>query len=176
MTFKHLQCCSKRLRLPVFRYSFQGFRYIRLTEFPDTPVDLSCFTAIAVHSEMKRTGAYVCGNEKINQLYHNIVWGQKGNYLDIPTDCPQRDERLGWTGDAQVFCRTAAINYDVEDFFRKWLRDVMLEQEPSGAVRGIVPDAMPSTRPTRISAAWLPPLQRNDRGIFRLRGTRPAGA
>ena len=135
-------------------YSFQGFRYIRLTEYPDMPIDLSCFTAIAVHSEMKRTGAYVCGNEKINQLYHNIVWGQKGNYLDIPTDCPQRDERLGWTGDAQVFCRTAAINYDVESFFRKWLRDVMLEQEPSGAVRGIVPDAMPSFRPTRISAAW----------------------
>ena len=135
-------------------YSFQGFRYIRLDEFPEIPIDLDSFRAIAVHSDMRRTGRFVCGDEKINQLYHNIIWGQKSNYLDIPTDCPQRDERLGWTGDAQVFCRTAAINYDVEAFFRKWLRDVMLEQEPSGAVRGIVPDAMPAFRPSRISAAW----------------------
>ena len=101
-------------------YSFQGFRYIRLTECPEAEVDLNCFRAVVVHSEMKRTGHFTCGNEKINQLYHNIIWGQKGNYLDIPTDCPQRDERLGWTGDAQVFCRTGAINFDVEKFFHKW--------------------------------------------------------
>lgn len=132
-------------------YSFQGFRYIRLLEAPF--VDLSCFTAIAVNSDMKRTGRFHCGNEKINQLYHNIIWGQKSNYLDIPTDCPQRDERLGWTGDAQVFCRTGAINFDVEKFFEKWLGDMAIEQEKSGAVRGVVPECM-STHPTRISAAW----------------------
>ncbi len=134
-------------------YSFQGFRYIKLVEYPFDKVDLSGFTAIVVHSDMKRTGRFVCGNEKINQLYHNIVWGQKSNYLDVPTDCPQRDERLGWTGDAQVFCRTGAINFDVEKFFEKWLGDVALEQHPSGAVAGIVPDCMP-THPTRLSAAW----------------------
>ena len=134
-------------------YSFQGFRYIRLSEFPFDEPDPDCFRAIAVHSEMKRTGRFVCGNEKINQLYHNIVWGQKSNYLDIPTDCPQRDERLGWTGDAQIFCRTAAINYDVEAFFRKWLSDVALEQGKDGAVKGIVPNCL-NGRGTRTSAAW----------------------
>ena len=134
-------------------YSFQGFRYIRLIEFPFAEVDLDCFTAIAVNSEMKRTGRFSCGNAKINQLYHNIIWGQKSNYLDVPTDCPQRDERLGWTGDAQVFCRTGAINFDVEKFFKKWLADVALEQSRNGAVWGVVPECMP-TKPTRISAAW----------------------
>lgn len=132
-------------------YSFQGFRYIHLVEYPFDEVDLDGFRAIAVNSDLKRTGRYRSGNEKINQLYHNIIWGQKSNYLDIPTDCPQRDERLGWTGDAQVFCRTAAINFDVEKFFKKWLGDVALEQkDENGAVKGIVPQVVS----TRTSAAW----------------------
>ncbi len=135
-------------------YSFQGFRYIKLVEYPFSEVDLSGFRAIAVHSELRRTGHFVCGNTKINQLYHNILWGQKSNYLDIPTDCPQRDERLGWTGDAQIFCRTAAINFDVERFFEKWLADVALEQRSDGAVFGIVPSVFYHDNPTLISAAW----------------------
>ena len=136
-------------------YTFQGFRYIRLTEYPFDTIDPQSLTAIAVHSEMERTGHFVCGNEKINQLYHNIIWGQKSNYLDIPTDCPQRDERLGWTGDTQVFCRTGCINYNAERFFRKWMGDVALEQEASGAVRGVVPTPfMSEDYNTRISAAW----------------------
>ena len=134
-------------------YTFQGYRYIKLVEYPFDEVDLNGFCSIAVHTKMKRTGRYRCGNEKINQLYHNIIWGQKSNYLDIPTDCPQRDERLGWTGDAQVFCRTAAINFDVEKFFKKWLEDVAIEQRvEKGAVRGVIPAAQP--RVMRISAAW----------------------
>ena len=136
-------------------YSFQGFRYVQLVECPFEKVDTDMFRAIAVHSDMKRTGSFRCGNEKINQLYHNVVWGQKSNYLDVPTDCPQRDERLGWTGDAQVFCRTAAINYDVENFFHKWLGDVALEQTKEGAVYGIAPDCLILMgKSTRISAAW----------------------
>ena len=136
-------------------YSFQGFRYVHLVECPDYLIDKKNFKAIAVHSDMKRTGRFVCGNEKINQLYHNIVWGQKSNFLDIPTDCPQRDERLGWTGDAQVFCRTASINYDTEKFFTKWLSDVAIEQLESGAVTGIIPQVHKGTKGvTRISAAW----------------------
>ena len=134
-------------------YSFQGFRYIRLEEYPFSEVDLNSFRAIVVHSEMKRTGRFRCGNEKINQLYHNVIWGQKSNYLDVPTDCPQRDERMGWTGDTQVFCRTAAINFDVERFLAKWMSDVALEQDADGAVHGIVPQ-LPYGRPMRISAAW----------------------
>ena len=135
-------------------YSFQGFRYIKLVEYPFETVDVNCFRAIVVHSEMKRTGYFVCGNEKINQLYHNIIWGQKSNYLDVPTDCPQRDERLGWTGDTQVFCRTAAINYDVEKFFVKWLGDVALEQTKAGEVYGVVPLCLGYGWKTRVSAAW----------------------
>ncbi len=131
-------------------YTFQGFRYIRLTEYPFDKVDLDCFRAVVVHSDIRRTGHFHSGNEKINQLYHNVIWGQKSNYLDLPTDCPQRDERLGWTGDAQVFCRTGAINFDVEKFFGKWLRDLRLEQRPNGIVNIIVP----STWEAHPSAAW----------------------
>jgi len=134
-------------------YSFQGFRYIRLEEYPFDTVDVNGIRAIVVHSEMRRTGRFICGNEKINQLYHNVIWGQKSNYLDIPTDCPQRDERLGWTGDTQVFCRTGAINYDVEKFFTKWLGDVAIEQSPEGAVAGIVPTCR-AGEGTYVSAAW----------------------
>ena len=134
-------------------YTFQGFRYIRLVEFPYDTVDPNSLRAIVVHSDIKRTGHFLCGNEKINQLYHNIIWGQKSNYLDIPTDCPQRDERLGWTGDTQVFCRTGCINYNTEKFFRKWLGDVALEQSPEGFVMGVVPNALKHGS-TRISAAW----------------------
>ncbi len=138
------------------RFSFQGFRYVRIDEYPDMPVDTDGFRAIVVHSQMTRTGYFTCGNEKINQLYHNIIWGQKSNYLDIPTDCPQRNERLGWTGDAQVFCRTAAINYDVRAFFVKWLADLRLEQREDGAVFGTCPEinGMHARAHSRISAGW----------------------
>lgn len=135
----------------VFKPSFtwQGFRYMRLDEYPEA-VDLNDFTAIVVHSDIKRTGDFSCGHEKINQLYHNVIWGQKGNYVDVPTDCPQRDERLGWTGDALAFVRTAAINYDVEAFFKKWLGDLALTQGPDGGVPGIIPSPIF----TYTSAAW----------------------
>ena len=138
------------------RYCFQGFRYIRLTEYPFDEVDLSGFTAVAIYTDMKRTGRFNCGDPKINQLYHNILWSQRGNYIDIPTDCPQRDERLGWLADAQIFFRAGAFNYDVEKFFVKWLGDVALEQREDGSIIGYVPDAVvrESSRPSRVSAGW----------------------
>ena len=137
-------------------FSFQGFRYVRIDEYPFAQIDAEAFTAIVVHSELKRIGNFECGNQKINQLYHNIIWGQKSNYLDIPTDCPQRDERLGWTGDAQVFCRTAGTNYDVKKFFDKWLSDLRAEQGADGAVYGTCPEGpgMSTRAHTRTSAAW----------------------
>jgi len=136
-------------------YTFQGFRYIRLTEYPLDTIDLNCIRAIAVHSDIRRTGSFVCGNEKINQLYHNIIWGQKSNFTDVPTDCPQRDERSPWTGDAQVFARTAMINFDTSKFFRKWLRDLMLEQFPNGALWKISPSIMRVDDECKdSSAAW----------------------
>jgi alpha-L-rhamnosidase len=119
-------------------FTFYGFRYIRVKAFPGT-VDPDAFTAIVVHSDMERTGYFECSDAKINQLYHNIIWGQKSNFLDIPTDCPQRDERLGWTGDAQVFARCASYNYNTQKFFRKWLTDMTYEQRPNGAIPHIIP-------------------------------------
>ena len=135
-------------------FSFQGFRYVRIDEYPDREIDVNGFRAIAVHSKMERTGRFACGDARINQLYHNIIWGQKGNYLDIPTDCPQRDERLGWTGDAQAFCRTAATNFDVRKFFVKWLGDLRAEQAEDGAVYGVCPQKFGNGYKTRISAGW----------------------
>ncbi len=122
---------------PVF--SFQGFRYIRLTEYPSAETYIGDFKAIVVHSDMKRTGWFSCSDPMVNRLYENVIWGQRGNFLDVPTDCPQRDERLGWTGDAEVFCRTAAYNFDVNKFFHKWLHDLALDQSENGAVPQIVP-------------------------------------
>lgn len=134
-------------------FTWQGFRYIRIDEYPSDDITLDSFRAIAVNSDMRRTGYFSCGNEKINQLYHNIIWGQKGNYIDVPTDCPQRDERLGWTGDAQVFVRTAAINFNVERFFKKWLADLALSQGANGEVYGIAP-LVKLDISTKVSAAW----------------------
>ena len=133
-------------------FTYQGFRYVRLDVFPKT-LDLSKVTAVVIHTDMKRTGRFSCGHPALNRLYSNILWGQKGNYVDIPTDCPQRDERLGWTADAQVFCRTGAINFDVESFFDKWLCDMSLEQKADGSVARIVPFYQ-KTMDGRISAGW----------------------
>lgn len=143
---------TKRIYKPEF--SFQGFRYIRLDEYPDISIDLSDICAIVVHSEMERTGYFFCADGRINQLYHNIIWGQKSNFLDVPTDCPQRDERLGWTGDAQVFCRTASINFNTKKFYNKWLADLRADQTEEGGIWGVCPEWRGGNRPTRISAAW----------------------
>lgn len=118
-------------------YTFYGFRYIAVEGMEIESADE--FTAIVVHSDMKRTGFFNCSDAAINQLFHNIIWGQKGNFLDVPTDCPQRDERLGWTGDAQVFCKVASYNFNVEKFFRKWLGDLRAMQKPSGTIPSFVP-------------------------------------
>lgn len=89
---------------------------------------------------MEHTGEFSCSEPLVNQLQHNILWGMKGNFVDIPTDCPQRDERMGWTGDAQIFCRTACFLMDTYTFFEKWLQDVAADQTPEGGVPHVVPD------------------------------------
>ena len=134
------------------KYTFFGFRYIKLIDWPEE-VKACNFTAIVMHSDLKRTGFFKCGHAKLNQLYSNIIWGQRDNYLDIPTDCPQRDERLGWTGDAQVFAQAASINYDTENFFKKWLRDMASEQFENGELPHVIPDAL-KVNGTRNSTAW----------------------
>ena len=121
------------------QFTWQGFRYIKV-EGVKGDLNLNNFTAVAVYSDMEPTGVFTTSNPMINQLQHNILWGQKGNFLDVPTDCPQRDERLGWTGDAQVFSRTASFNMNVHNFFTKWLKDVAADQNSNGSVPHIIPD------------------------------------
>ena len=120
-------------------FTFQGFQFIAVDGFPGEPT-LDNFIGIVVHSDTSQTGTFECSNPMINQLQHNIIWGQKGNFVDVPTDCPQRDERLGWTGDTQVFIRTASFNMDVAAFFTKWLRDLRADQLPDGSVPFVIPD------------------------------------
>lgn len=118
--------------------TFYGFRYLRVDAFPGE-ITADNVRAIVLHSNIRKTGAITTSSPLLNRLIRNIFWGQKGNFLDVPTDCPQRDERFGWTGDAQVFARTASYNYDARNFFRKWLRDMKADQLESGEVPAIIP-------------------------------------
>jgi alpha-L-rhamnosidase len=122
-------------------FTFQGFRFVAVEGYPGelTP---DALTGVVIHSDMAVTGGLETSKPLINQLQHNILWGQKGNFLDVPTDCPQRDERLGWTGDAQAFSRTAAFNMDVAAFYTKWLKDVALDQTGEGRIHHVVPNVL----------------------------------
>jgi alpha-L-rhamnosidase len=124
-------------------FTFFGFRYIKIEGYPGE-LKPENFEAVALYSDMKPTGEFTSSNPLLNQLQNNIQWGQRGNFLDVPTDCPQRDERLGWTGDAQAFSRTAAFNFDVHNFFSKWMKDVAADQEPSGSVPFVIPNVLGS--------------------------------
>jgi alpha-L-rhamnosidase len=135
-------------------FTFQGFRYVAVDGYPG-PLTLDSLTGVVVHSDMAPASTFESSKPLVNQLQHNIVWGQKGNFVDVPTDCPQRDERLGWTGDAQVFARTAAFNMDVAGFFTKWLRDVAADQVETGSVPHVIPDILSEPgKPQAGSAAW----------------------
>jgi len=120
------------------RFTFHGFRYVGVKGL--APGDVCDVTGVVLHNDMPETGVFRCSHDLLNQLEHNILWGQKGNFLEAPTDCPQRDERLGWTGDAQVFIRTAAFHLDVRSFFHKWLQAMRDDQGPDGAVPPFLPD------------------------------------
>ena len=124
-------------------FTFFGFRYVAVSGFPGE-LTKDALTGVVVHSQMQTTGSFETSKPLVNQLQHNIQWGQKGNFLDVPSDCPQRDERLGWTGDAEAFFPTAAYNMDVAGFFTKWLKDVAADQFPSGSVPHVVPNVLPN--------------------------------
>ncbi|MDO8685777.1 MAG: family 78 glycoside hydrolase catalytic domain, partial [Clostridiales bacterium] len=132
-------------------FTFQGFRFVKLEEYPCEP-KLENFAGIVIHSDMEPTGSFECSNPLINQLQHNILWGQKGNFVDVPTDCPQRDERLGWTGDAQVFIRTSCYNMNTAQFFKKWLNDLKADQLPNGGIPFVVPHVLDAD--SFSSSAW----------------------
>ena len=122
-------------------FTYYGFRYIKV-EGVKGELNPDDFTGVAIYADMQPTGTFSTSNPLINQLQHNIIWGQKGNFLDVPTDCPQRDERLGWTGDAQVFSRTASFNMNVNNFFDKWMKDVVADQFPDGRIPHVVPNVL----------------------------------
>ena len=134
----------------IFRphFTFHGFRYISVEGMEEFTADQ--FFACVTHSDMEKTGDFHCSNKKVNQLQSNITWSQRDNFLDIPTDCPQRDERLGWTGDAQVFSWTAAFNRNTALFYKKWMRDVSAESSLEKGVPHVVPDILESYS----SSAW----------------------
>ena len=134
----------------IFRphFTFHGFRYICVEGMEEFTADQ--FIACVTHSDMEKTGGFHCSNKKVNQLQSNITWSQRDNFLDIPTDCPQRDERLGWTGDAQVFSWTAAFNRNTALFYKKWMRDVAAESSLEKGVPHVVPDILDSYS----SSAW----------------------
>ncbi len=123
------------------RFTFHGFRYVELSGLPGE-VTADAVTGVVVHTDAPLSGSFECSDPLVNQLQHNIQWGQKGNYLEVPTDCPQRDERLGWTGDAQVFIRTGIFNRDVAAFFTKWQRDLADAQSPEGAFPMVAPSVL----------------------------------
>lgn len=130
-------------------FTFFGFRYVKVTA--DVEIHPEKFVGKAVYSQMEQSGYLRTGNDKINQLISNSMWGLKSNFLDIPTDCPQRDERLGWTGDAQVFCRTAGYHMDTRAFYQKFLRDLRINQRKR---EGRMPIYCPSLTMEQTSSVW----------------------
>jgi alpha-L-rhamnosidase len=139
------------------RFAYFGFRYVSIEGLSEgTTLTADNLMGIVVHSDIKPTGDFTCSNPLVNQLQRNIQWGQKGNFVDIPTDCPQRDERMGWTGDAQVFCKTAAFNADVATFFTKWLADLSADQRANGEVPYEIPDVLNPRNSLTVntSAGW----------------------
>lgn len=157
------------------RFTFHGFRYVEASGLPtDSPPALDTITGVVLHSDIEPIGSFSCSDSQIDRLQHNIVWSQKGNFLEIPTDCPQRDERLGWTGDAQVFVRTAAFNMNVGSFFSKWLRDMRNAQRVDGAIPCVVPhcpgiqeDGGPAWADAAIICPWTIYQCYGDREILR---------
>lgn len=137
-------------------FTFYGFRYVKV-EGLHHPLNLNDFTGCVVYSDLEESGWLTTSDARINRLFANAKWSNKDNFLDVPTDCPQRDERMGWTGDAQVFCKTASYNMDTYAFYTKFLHDLWKEQQKNyGMVGHVVPSALPShsNPPTDESTFW----------------------
>lgn len=134
-------------------FTYYGFRYVRISGVAIEEIQLPHFVGEVVYSDLKTTGTITTGNEQLNRLFLNTLWSQKGNFVDIPTDCPQRDERMGWTGDVQVFSPTACYNMDTQAFFTKYLQDLTFEQGENGAISMTIPN-MDQNEPQEASAVW----------------------
>lgn len=150
-------------------FSFYGFRYVEVTGFPGTPTTASLTGEVVTSVTAEPTGRLETSSDLVNRFWQVGLWGQKGNFLSVPTDCPQRDERLGWTGDAGVFWRTGAYNFDIEAFTRKWMLDVRDAQSPAGSVPNTVPhvpdlgDGAPGWGDAVVIVPWTSWMQYGDR-------------
>jgi alpha-L-rhamnosidase len=133
------------------RFTFHGFRYAEVEGWPG-PLQVDDIQAVVCHSDLERTGWFSCSEPLLNRFHENVVWSMRGNFLAVPTDCPQRDERLGWTGDIQIFAPTACFLYDCAGFLSSWLRDLACEQTPEGVVPFVVPDIL--RRDCRHPTGW----------------------
>ena len=155
-------------------FTFHGFRYVEVTGFPQKPT-LDALTGRVVGSDTPSAGTFACSIPMVNQLDHNIVWGQRGNLISVPTDCPQRDERLGWMGDAQIFVRTATYNRDVSSFYGKWMQDVEDGQSAAGGFSDVSPrivdfaDGAPAWGDAGVIVPWTMYLAYGDTEILRRR-------
>jgi alpha-L-rhamnosidase len=147
------------------RFTFHGFRYAEVTGWPGE-LHTEDIRAVVCHSDMERTGWFACSNPEINRLHENVVWSMRGNFLSIPTDCPQRDERLGWTGDIQIFAPTACFLYNTAGFLTSWLADVAAEQTPTGMVPYVVPDILPPHLPGDLGGAMAPAAAWGDAAVL----------
>ncbi|GAB3740806.1 family 78 glycoside hydrolase catalytic domain [Microlunatus parietis] len=133
-------------------FTFHGFRYAEVTGVDD--LDPSRVEAVAISSDLRRTGTWASSHDQLNQLHQNVVWGMRGNFLDVPTDCPQRDERLGWTGDIQVFSPTASYLFHTNGFLSNWLADLAVDQWEDGSVPSVIPNVLGETHSGAAAAAW----------------------
>ena len=137
-------------------FTIHGFRYVEVSGWPGD-LDPEAFTAVVIHSDLARTGTFECSDSMLNQLHSNVVWGMRGNFVDVPTDCPQRNERLGWTGDFQIFAATASFLYRIPGFTASWLKDLAAEQGTDGPPPLVVPEVTFDKPPfpvRPVMAAW----------------------
>jgi alpha-L-rhamnosidase len=133
------------------RFTFHGFQYVEVSNFPGEPTE-DTVTGLVMHSDTPMVSSFECSDPMVNRLHQNVLWTQRANFIDLPTDCPQRDERMGWTGDAQAYIATAAYNADIGAFFTKWNRELMESQRPSGAFPGYAP--FPFQHGKGFGSAW----------------------
>ncbi len=153
------------------RFTYHGFQFVEVSGFPGTP-SLKSLEGRVVHSALPSRGSFLCSNDLINQIHQNILWGQLSNLMSIPTDCPQRDERMGWMGDAQLTVEEAVYNFDMAGFYTKWLRDIEDAQKQNGSVPDVVPaywdiqPADPAWGTACIILPWTVYLHYDDRHIL----------
>jgi alpha-L-rhamnosidase len=147
------------------RFTFHGFRYAEIAGWPGE-LSAEDVQAVVCHSDLQRTGWFECSDPLLNRLHENVVWSMRGNFFSIPTDCPQRDERLGWTGDIQVFAPTASFLYNSAGFLASWLADLKAEQDATGMVPYVIPNILPGHLPNDIGGATVPAAAWGDAAVL----------